>query len=191
MQQIRDFYYNVLQFHEKEILDFAVSNSRLVTIPGKHYLFRIGDPITELYFYNSGFFIASKPLTASRKNVEFISFERGAAVLSANEPIEHICQHDVYVTVESTFVVISFKDIQEILRRSEEARRANLKILQASVNHYLWLKHARSLPLIERVLSFFERYPHCGCYMVNADIAVLLNMSRQEYVKTLKQISNV
>lgn len=186
-QKIRDFYQNTLSIKDEKVLDFLTENSELVKIKKRSTLYRVGDIIEKMYFYYSGFYYGFSPKTANRKLISCIAHMPGLPLIPGSEVRKQIAIHEVFVPVDSEFIVTDFEIVEKAIQMSENAKDAYIYLLQACFKHQSNIQVIRSLPTMDRIAAFFEDYKQCVPYMTNTEIAAFLDISRSEYTKAFKQ----
>lgn len=186
-QIIKDFFQETFNISNNKTLDILALNSTIVHIKGKRTLFEMDDEVDVVYFFYSGFSYAYFNKTKTRKLIERLYYKKGWMIPFTPEKKS---EYNIYCPIDTRFVVTPFAVLQELLETSLEIKDAQIQLLSDLLTFQKNTQYLRTFSPKERVKSFFEMYHDYTSFMTNTEIAAYLDMSRAEFVKTLKSINS-
>lgn len=183
-----DFYTNILGINNSDSLEYLINNSKIVKIRKKTTMFHKGEKIQKLYFCVSGFFYTYLYKTSTRKIITAIAHAPGLPLIPNADIEEQLSLYEVFVPVDSIFIVTDFNIFQNVILKDENAKNSYIRILKETYCHQINIQYLRSLPAEERIVHFFDMYSNCVPYMTNTEIAAFLDISRGVFVQSFKRL---
>lgn len=185
-QIIRKFYTEVFKIKNPETLEYLVSNSTLKHVKKNTVVLKQGDIIDKIWFIYTGFLIGYVYKSPRRKDINSFNWEPGVPLIHDVNFEKEVAHNNIMSIVDSTYIITEFDVIKKAIAMDEDAKNVLIHLLETAFQFQRKVKTMRTLPAKERVQFFFEEFGQFASYLTNTHIAAFLDMSRGEYVKTLK-----